>query len=301
VREALSVLQTHAQPMGFDEVRDQVLGAQGEDGQGLLDHMEPEPVAAASIGQVHRSRLPAGVDVAVKVQYPDIEDAIRSDFRAAKLGPKIASLIYPGAPVEAFVEKARERMLEECDHEREARMQTRFAELCEKHEVIEAPEVHDRYTSRRVLTTRFVDGDGFEAFLDRDPPQSVRDRIGEALFEFHVGTLFEHGVYNCDPHPGNYLFPGEETVAVLDHGCARVRRRLRRRADRAEHGCTRRGRRGSALVDLGARSSGATTTRSPRVATFCRRSTVPCWTTRCSGWTSTRRWRCGTWSRASAT
>jgi hypothetical protein len=65
-----------------------------------------------------------------------------------------------------------------------------------------------------------VDANGFETWLDQNPEQTVRDRIGEALFEFYVGTLFEHEIYNCDPHPGNYFFQDGQ-VTILDHGCTR--------------------------------------------------------------------------------
>jgi predicted unusual protein kinase regulating ubiquinone biosynthesis (AarF/ABC1/UbiB family) len=66
-----------------------------------------------------------------------------------------------------------------------------------------------------------MEGEGLEAFLTRNPSPEVRDRLGQALFEFYVGSLFRHRLYNCDPHPGNYLFQREGTVGVLDYGCTR--------------------------------------------------------------------------------
>lgn len=222
VREALSVLQTHAQPMSFDEVRAILRRERPDAADALLAQMTEEPIAAASIGQVHRSRLDEAGELAVKVQYPGIEDAIRSDFRVAKVGPAVASLVYPGADIEGFIEEARARLLEECDYEHEARMQARFGRIYADHPVIEIPDVHEAYGSKRVLTTGFAEGLGFEAFLDQDPSQQSRDRLGEALFEFYIGTLFEHGLFNGDPHPGNYIFPDDGRVVLLDHGCVRA-------------------------------------------------------------------------------
>jgi predicted unusual protein kinase regulating ubiquinone biosynthesis (AarF/ABC1/UbiB family) len=81
--------------------------------------------------------------------------------------------------------------------------------------------VHRTYCSRRVLTTSWVDGLRFDDFVATTSPGSDRDRFGEALFEFYVGTLFRHGLYNWDPHPGNYVFRGDGRLAMLDYGSTR--------------------------------------------------------------------------------
>jgi predicted unusual protein kinase regulating ubiquinone biosynthesis (AarF/ABC1/UbiB family) len=142
LREALSALQTHAQPMDFASVAEIVKAELPESAHILLESMEPIPLAAASIGQVHRALLPDGTAVAVKVQYPEIADAIESDFKPAAIGPKIASLFYPGAHIEAFIEEARSRFLEECDYVQEATRQNQFHELFSNHPVITVPEAH---------------------------------------------------------------------------------------------------------------------------------------------------------------
>jgi predicted unusual protein kinase regulating ubiquinone biosynthesis (AarF/ABC1/UbiB family) len=183
--------------------------------------MESEPVSAASIGQVHRARLPDGTDVAVKVQYPEIAKAIESDFGPAAVGTRMASVFYPSARIDDFVKEARERFLEECDYQHEAHCQQQFAQIYRDHPLLVVPMVHEAYCARRVLTTSFVDGLAFDAFLATDPPADTRNRIGEALFEFYLGSLFLHQIYNCDPHPGNYLFMSDGRVAMLDHGCTR--------------------------------------------------------------------------------
>ena len=87
--------------------------------------------------------------------------------------------------------------------------------------MITVPAVHETWCSGRVLTTSWLDGARFDDFLAADPEQEVRDRVGEALFGFYVGSLFEHGLYNCDPHPGNYVFLADGRIGVLDYGCTR--------------------------------------------------------------------------------
>ena len=221
LRDALSVLQTHAQPMPIEQVHDilrQELGGRADE---LLANFESMPIAAASIGQVHRARLRDGTRVAVKVQYPGVESAIESDFKPAAIGTMVSALVYPGAKIDDFIAEARARFLEECDYIHEAAAQRRFATIYDGHPVIAVPSVHSAYSARRVLTSSWLAGSRFDAFLATNPSQRTRDRIGEALFGFYVGSLFEHALYNCDPHPGNYLFLADGRIGMLDYGCTR--------------------------------------------------------------------------------
>lgn len=235
LRQALTVLQTHAQPMAPAQLeallRDDLPASAAEQ---ILATLEPTPLAAASIGQVHRARLPDGTAVAVKVRYPEVDRAIEKDFAPAALGSHIAALIYPGAKIDGFIAEAKARFLEECDYRHEAAQQALFGRLYAGHPRIVVPAVFEPFCGDRVLTTELMRGRGLEAFLADDPPQGVRDALGEALFSFYIGTLFRHGVYHCDPHPGNYLFLdapasdetaiGDESgprIALLDYGCTR--------------------------------------------------------------------------------
>jgi predicted unusual protein kinase regulating ubiquinone biosynthesis (AarF/ABC1/UbiB family) len=222
LRAALSVLQTASPAMPIERVLEVVTAELGERAPSLLARMEPVAVAAASIGQVHRAWLDDGTAVAVKVRYPEISDAIASDFRVAGMGTQLAGLFYPGANVQALAEEARERFLLECDYRHEADLQARFAAIYAGHPTLRVPEVHLAYCSERVLTTSWADGMTLDQWLAGDPPQADRDRIGVALFEFYVGTLYRHGLYNCDPHPGNYVFQRDGGLVMLDYGCTRA-------------------------------------------------------------------------------
>jgi predicted unusual protein kinase regulating ubiquinone biosynthesis (AarF/ABC1/UbiB family) len=221
VRSALAVLQTHSPPMPFERVSEIVKGDLGDRASALLAGLEPAPAAAASIGQVHRARLPNGVDVAVKVQYPDIEKAIASDFRPAAVGTSFASLLIPGANVESVVHEARRAILEECDYQREAHFQERFGQVYENHPILVVPALHRSYCGRRVLTTTWMSGQRFDDFIAEGASSSERDRLGEALFEFYLGSPFRHGLYNWDPHPGNYIVQQGGRLAMLDYGSTR--------------------------------------------------------------------------------
>jgi predicted unusual protein kinase regulating ubiquinone biosynthesis (AarF/ABC1/UbiB family) len=221
VRSALAALQTHSPPMPFERVAGIVRAELGRNAAPLLAHIDPKPAAAASIGQVHRALLPDGADVAVKVQVPGVDRAIAADFRSAAVGTSFLGLLVPGARVDAIVREARGAVLDECDYGREARYQQRFARIYDGHPILTVPTVLQRYSSRRVLTTAWARGLSFDAFLATSPRQADRDRVGAALFEFYLGSLFRHGLFNWDPHPGNYIVQPDGRVAMLDHGSTR--------------------------------------------------------------------------------
>ena len=222
LREALSVLQSQAQPMNYEQVCAIINEDLAEpEAATLIARLEPQPIAAASIGQVHIATLADNRKIAVKVQYPEIAGAIESDFGPAAIGTKMASLLYPHAHFEDFVQEARTRFLEECDYLHEAQSQERFGEIYQGHPTILVPKVHRAFCGARVLATEFIESIDFDTFLAQDPDQETRNRIGLALFDFYLGTLFRHGIYNCDPHPGNLRLCPDGRLALLDHGCTR--------------------------------------------------------------------------------
>jgi predicted unusual protein kinase regulating ubiquinone biosynthesis (AarF/ABC1/UbiB family) len=220
-RQFLAVLQFYSQPTPFAQIEQTIREDLGARSQDLLARLEREPVAAASIGQVHRAVLEDGTPVAVKVRHPGIDTAIRADFKAAAIGKVMARAFAPGVDIAEIVEEAQARFLEECDYALEARRQGRFVELFAGHESIAIPPVHLDWSGPRVLTTGWRGGATLEAFLESQPSSGARERAARSLYEFYVGTLYRHGLFNADPHPGNLVFSPEGNVTILDHGCVR--------------------------------------------------------------------------------
>jgi predicted unusual protein kinase regulating ubiquinone biosynthesis (AarF/ABC1/UbiB family)/ribosomal protein L7/L12 len=221
LRAALAALHTQAQPLSVERIRAVLRADLGAAGEALADGLHAEPLSTASIGQVHRAALPDGTAVAVKVIHPGLAEIIAREFAPALMASRVATFFYRRAHLDAFVRQARARLLEECDYVLEARRQQRFAQLFAGHPTVLVPEVHRAYCSPRVLTSTYVEGESLDGFLAAQPDEQVRRRAGEALFDFYVGTLFKHGLYNCDPHPGNYLFLKDGRVAFVDFGCVR--------------------------------------------------------------------------------
>jgi len=221
-RRLLSLLQVHSQPTPFEQVTAIIREDVPAEADAIIASLDPIPVASASIGQVHRGVLPDGTEVAVKVRHPGIDDAIRADFRAASVGKVMAALMAPGASIKDTIAEAQARFLEECDYALEATRQRRFAEIFAADERIAVPAVHDAWCGQRVLTTTWHDGVSYDAWLDSDPSAEERAAVGRALYDFYVGTLYRHGIFNADPHPGNLLFMPDGRVTVLDYGCVRA-------------------------------------------------------------------------------
>ena len=218
-RAALATLQTTSTPMAAPVVAEVVLEDLGQTPRQLFAHWDPVPMAAASIGQVHRARLRDGIAVAVKVQYPGVVRAIEADLRSATVLDQLASLLFPGQERGAMISELRARLREECDYRIEAANQEEFRRLHAGVAGIRVPRVHLALSSRRVLTTDLASGAPLADFVAR-ASQRERDRAGELIFDVAMGSLFRHALFNGDPHPGNFLFRRGEVV-FLDFGCCK--------------------------------------------------------------------------------
>jgi len=205
-----------ADPKAVRRVVEQDLGGR------LSDHFadfSAEPVAAASIGQVHRATTRAGRDVAVKVQYPGVAEAVDTDLRNLNILFPVIRRLAPGLDVKAIAAELRERIGEELDYEIEAQHQRTIARAFRDHPFVVIPGVDTTLSTRRVLVTDFVEGDGFEAVKRSD--EDARDRFGEIAFRFFYGLLTRERLCAGDPHPGNYLALADGRVCFLDFGLMR--------------------------------------------------------------------------------
>jgi predicted unusual protein kinase regulating ubiquinone biosynthesis (AarF/ABC1/UbiB family) len=219
LRQALSQLQADAPPMSPQLAAEVIERELGSHPDVLFEEWDEVPIAAASIGQVHRAITRDGRAVAVKVQYPGIAEAITSDLGNADLLFGAISMAFPAFDRGPLVEELRTRLAEELDYEREARNQEQFARFFEGHPFLHVPAVHADLSSARVLTTELATGARFSEVETWD--QEQRDLAGEALFRFVFRSLYRFRAFNADPHPGNYLFRPDGRVTFLDFGLVR--------------------------------------------------------------------------------
>jgi len=183
----------------------------------IFSEFDEEPVAAASIGQVYRARLAGdGREVAVKVQYPGVAAAVRADMQNLDMIMRLLKRMTPGLDVKAVTKEIRERIEEELDYELEAQNQRSLGRIYAGHPFILVPQVVSSLSRERVLVSDYVRGVGFEELKKR--PQAQRDRLGEIVFRFFLGSLYRHHQFSGDPHPGNFMLLEDGRVAFLDFG-----------------------------------------------------------------------------------
>ena len=220
LREQLAQLQADAPPMSGELAAGVIERELGNDPNVVFAEWDPTPLAAASIGQVHRARLHDGTAVAVKVQYPGAEQAIRADLENTAFLTQMLSVVFKGLEVAPFVTELKARVGEELDYTLEATRQTRFHELFDGHPTIAVPRVISKFSTRLVLTSELSPGSRFASTLDWS--QDERNLAGEAIYRFVFRSFNRHNLFNGDPHPGNYLFersgPMGVRVTFLDFG-----------------------------------------------------------------------------------
>jgi predicted unusual protein kinase regulating ubiquinone biosynthesis (AarF/ABC1/UbiB family) len=215
-RRTLSRLQDSVPPMSPELAAQVVTEELGQPPERVFATWDPQPIAAASIGQVHRAMTHDGRAVAVKVQYPGIAETIEADLGNVALLRRMLKITAPSQDVEALLAELRERVTEELDYRREARNQQLFARYYEGHPTIAVPQVLGELSTRRVVTSELADGARFAEMAGW--PQAERDLAAETIYRFVFRSLYGAHAFNGDPHPGNYLFHGGGRVTFLDFG-----------------------------------------------------------------------------------
>lgn len=187
----------------------------------LFDEFDPMARQAASIGQVHFARK-NGHDLAVKVQYPGVAASIQSDINLVKpIALRVMGLSE--TQVRPYLEEVEARLLEETDYALELRRGQEISARCAALPHLEFPRYYPELSSARVLTMDWLPGRHLKEFLATGPSQTVRDQLGQALWDFYQFQLNELRQVHADPHPGNFLLRDENggTLGVLDFGCVK--------------------------------------------------------------------------------
>ncbi len=217
--EELAHLQMSAPGMHPTLARAQFKASTGRAPEDVFAEFDPEPFAAASLGQVHRAVTRAGEKVAVKIQYPAIRTAIENDFkllRSATLPARVS-----GHMPAAVLDEVQRGFLEETDYLQEARNIRFFSKGLRGFGYLTVPSVYPELTTNRVLTMSFVEGASVGEFLKTKPPAAVRDLIGERLVELYYFQLHRLRALHADHHPGNYLFLADGRIGLVDYGCVK--------------------------------------------------------------------------------
>jgi len=224
--DVLATVQSQVPPMPYERVREVVIEDLGQPPEALFEHFEPEAFAAASLGQVHRARLPGGRTVAVKVQYPGVDATVRQDIKNIRALITVFTSIardVMGQQVDKdeVAEELEARLAEELDYRAEAQNLERFRALLADDPEVVVPRVFPARSGRRVLTMQYLRGYPLSDLLLPGVDQGLKDWLALKLFRLLWRQVLELGALHGDPHPGNYLVTHHPRLGLLDFGSVR--------------------------------------------------------------------------------
>ncbi len=218
--QALGELQSNAPPMGWPFVKRRMRGELGPDWESKFRSFGHEAAAAASLGQVHRAVTLDGVDVACKLQYPDMQSAIAADLSQLKLMFSLYEK-YDKAIKTGFIhDELKDRLLEELDYFRESRHMQLYGEMLRGEAAVHVPTYVPELSTGRLLTATWLDGTKILDF--KNTPIKTRNRLALNMFRAWYVPLYHYGVIHGDPHLGNYSVRENLDINLLDFGCIRV-------------------------------------------------------------------------------
>lgn len=183
----------------------------------IFDEFNLKSENAASIGQVHKAKL-NGKQLAVKIQYPGVGDSISSDLKLVK--PFAFRLLgMSEKELNVYIREVEERLLEETDYELEVKRSIEISKACSGLENIIFPHYYPELSGHRIITMDWINGLHLKEFLQTNPSQELRNKIGQAMWDFYNFQQHELRKVHADPHPGNFLITPDEKLAVIDFGC----------------------------------------------------------------------------------
>ncbi len=220
-QEVLERLQQKAPPLSREASHRVIVEEFGVAPGELFGEWDPDPFAAASVGQVHRAKTRDGRLVAVKVQYPGIDKAIANDLKSLGMLEAMIAPVGRRYHTKETLDEVRTVFLAELDYGAEAENLEMFRRINRDDRMVVVPEVVHSLTTKRVITMELIGGVDYATFV-KNASQEDKNAAAETIWSFMFRALYKHGVLYADPHPGNYRFLGGGRVAFLDYGCVRM-------------------------------------------------------------------------------
>lgn len=221
----LSQLQNDAPPMGKAFVKRRMVAELGRGWEQKFEAFDKEPVAAASLGQVHRARVAGMGDVAVKLQYPDMASAVEADISQLNMVFSVFKRMESAIDASEIKEEIAERVREELEYEREAKHARLYADILKDEPLVRVPSVDADLSTNRLLVLEWLEGRKLLTF--KEAPEPDRNRLATAMFRAWWHPFAHYGVIHGDPHLGNYTAATDEDgspthLNLLDYGCIRI-------------------------------------------------------------------------------
>lgn len=217
--DKFSLAQFNTPPLSAPLVNKVFKTSLGKSPAELYDSFEPNATHAASIGQVHKA-FKNGVKLAVKIQYPGVADSIKSDIKIAK---PLAVRLFNIKPKELdkYLGEVESKLMEETDYRLELSQSKEIAEACSHIENLKFPSYFEDLSSDKILTMTWLEGKHLKEFLATNPSQEIKNKVGQAMWDFYLYQSHHLKKIHADPHPGNFLIQDDGTLAVIDFGCVK--------------------------------------------------------------------------------
>ena len=215
--DKFAMSQYSAPPLSGPLVVNTFVKTLGKSPSELYDKFEMKAANAASIGQVHKA-WKDDKPLAVKIQYPGVANSVKSDLRIVK--PFAIRIVGMNeVDMDKYFEEIETKLLEETDYKLELRRSVELSEKCAHIPNLVFPKYYPELSSERIISMDWLDGFHMKEFLLRNPGQEVRNRIGQALWDFYEFQVHTLKQVHADPHPGNFLMRDDGTVGIFDFGC----------------------------------------------------------------------------------
>ena len=216
--EVMTQAQYSVPPINRSLVRSIIKRELGSYPEALFDSFDTEAMAAASIGQVHAARLKSGEKVAVKIQYPGVRDTIASDLGLAK--SLFKRFIKNRDELDEYFEEIESTLRLETDYIHEGETIDRFHKRF-SNDKFETPRWIEQFSTERVLTMSFIEGEHLKEFLDRNPSQEEKNSFGQKIWDFFHEQIRQSDEIHADTHPGNFLLTKDGKLGIIDFGCVK--------------------------------------------------------------------------------
>lgn len=219
-QDKFTMAQYSAPPLSYPLVVKTFQKYFGKSPEQMFDTFTKSAVNAASIGQVHQATKD-GKKLAVKIQYPGVADSVSSDLKLVR--PFALRLLNMNErELDHYMEEVENKLLEETDYELEVLRSREISEACSHIENLNFPGYYEDMSSQRIITMDWIEGKHIKEWLDTNPSQEDKDRIGQALWNFYHHQVHNLMKVHADPHPGNFIIQSDGNLGIIDFGCVKV-------------------------------------------------------------------------------
>ncbi|GAB2608496.1 ABC1 kinase family protein [Belliella aquatica] len=219
-QDKFTMAQYSAPPLSYPLVVKTFQKYFGQTPEGLFETFTKSAVNAASIGQVHQATK-NGKKLAVKIQYPGVADSVSSDLKLVR--PFALRLLNMNEKeLDHYMDEVEEKLLEETDYTLEVQRSLEISKACAHIEGLSFPSYYEELSSDRIITMDWIEGKHIKEWLETNPTQDEKNKIGQALWDFYHHQVHNLMQVHADPHPGNFIIQNDGKLGIIDFGCVKV-------------------------------------------------------------------------------